>query len=120
MKLFKRVRSWLRAALRRAELEKEMDAELRFHVDAYADDLARGGMPPQEAMRRARLEFGGMERAKEECREARGVNLVDNLAQDLRCARPRGDGNSRCVRRWVRVADDWCGRRLRRAYCLAR
>jgi putative ABC transport system permease protein len=84
MKPFKRVRSWLRVVLRRAELEKQMDAELRFHVAAYADDLVRGGMPRQEAMRRARLEFGAMERVKEECREARGVNLVDNLAQDLR------------------------------------
>jgi putative ABC transport system permease protein len=65
-------------------MESEMDAELRFHVEAYAEDLIRGGVARQEAMRRARLEFGGIERAKEQCRDARGVNLVESLVQDLR------------------------------------
>jgi hypothetical protein len=46
-------------------MENEMDAELRFHMEAYAEDLARGGVAHEEAMRRARLEFGGIERAKE-------------------------------------------------------
>lgn len=76
MTLWSRMRSWLQATLRRSRMESEMDAELCFHVEAYAEDLTRGGVPRQEAMRRARLEFGGVERAKEECREARGVNLV--------------------------------------------
>src|SRR3989442_4731078 len=61
-----------------------MDAELRFHVEAFAEDLVRSGVPRQEAMRRARIEFGGIERAKEECREARGMNFLESLAQDLR------------------------------------
>jgi putative ABC transport system permease protein len=65
-------------------MEREMDAELRFHLEAYAEDLVRGGVPHQEAMRRARLEFGAIEGAKEECREARGANLVESLVQDLR------------------------------------
>jgi hypothetical protein len=60
-------------------MEDEMDAELRFHIESYADDLVRSGMARQEAMRRARLEFGGIDRAKEECREARGVNFIDSL-----------------------------------------
>jgi len=63
-----------------------MDAELRFHVEAYAEDLMRSGVARHEAMRRARLEFGGIERVKEEGREARGANLIDNLVQDLRYA----------------------------------
>ena len=63
-----------------------MDAELRFHIEAYAEDLIRGGVPRDEAMRRARIEFGGIERAKEECRDARGVNFVESLVQDLRFA----------------------------------
>ncbi len=63
-----------------------MDAELRFHIEAFAEDLVRGGVPREEALRRARIEFGGIERAKEECREARGVNIVENLLQDLRYA----------------------------------
>jgi putative ABC transport system permease protein len=61
-----------------------MDAELRFHVEACADDLVRSGVPRPEALRRARLEFGGIERAKEECRDARGVNHFEALVQDLR------------------------------------
>jgi len=57
---------------------------LRFHMEAYAEDLVRGGGPREEAMRRARLEFGGIERVKEEGREARGVSLIESLIQDLR------------------------------------
>src|SRR5215472_13831723 len=79
-----RVGSWLRAVAGRSRMEHEMDAELRFHIEACAEDLVRGGVPREEALRRARIEFGGVERAKEECREARGVNLVDSLVQDLR------------------------------------
>jgi len=59
-------------------------AELRFHIEAFAEDLVRGGVPREEALRRARIEFGGVERAKEECRNSRGVNVLDNLMQDLR------------------------------------
>jgi len=61
-----------------------MDAELRFHIEAFAEDLVRSGVFRQEAMRRARLEFGAIEQAKEECREARGVNHFETLVQDLR------------------------------------
>ena len=61
-----------------------MDAELQFHIAAYADDLVRKGLPGREAQRRARLEFGAVERAKEECREARGVTWLESLLQDLR------------------------------------
>jgi putative ABC transport system permease protein len=64
-------------------MENEMDAELRFHMEAYAEDLARGGVAHEEAMRRARLEFGGVERVKEEGREARGVGFVETLLQDI-------------------------------------
>jgi putative ABC transport system permease protein len=61
-----------------------MDAELRFHIEARAEDLIRGGVSRQEAKRQARIEFGGVERVKEEGREARGVQLLDELMQDLR------------------------------------
>jgi predicted permease len=84
MNLWSRIRSWVQAILRRSRMESEMDLELRFHMEAYAEDLVRSGVPRAEAMRRARLEFGGIERAKEECREARRVNLVDTVGQDLR------------------------------------
>jgi predicted permease len=82
--LWTKIRSWLRALLHRQRAETEMDAELRFHLDAYTEDLVRTGVPREEAQRRARLEFGGFERAKEECRDATGANFFDSLLQDLR------------------------------------
>ena len=82
--MWHRLRSSLFAMLRRSRTEHEMDMELRFHIDAYTEDLVRTGVPRQEAVRRARIEFGGVERAKEECRDARGVNLIESLLQDLR------------------------------------
>jgi predicted permease len=86
MTLGSRLRSWLQTILRRSRLESEMDAELRFHMEARAEDLARNGVPRQEALRRARLEFGGIETAKEECREARGASFIETLTQDMRFA----------------------------------
>src|SRR5215472_14416022 len=84
MTLWSRIRSWVQAILRRSRMENEMDAELRFHIEACAQDLIRSGVPRSAAMRRARIEFGGIEPAKEECRDARGINFTGNLLQDLR------------------------------------
>ena len=84
MTLWSRLRSWLGATLRRSRMESEMDTELRFHIQEHAEDLVRSGVPHQEALRRARLEFGAIERAKEECREARRVTFLETLVQDLR------------------------------------
>jgi putative ABC transport system permease protein len=79
-----RLLSWLRATRHRSRSESEMDAEFRFHIEAYAEDLVRTGIPRDEAMRRARIEFGSIERAKEECRDATGANLLDSSFQDIR------------------------------------
>jgi len=78
------LRSGLSAVLRRKRLEDDMDAELHFHIDTYAEDLIRQGMAREDARRQACLEFGGLERAKAECRDALGTNLVESLLQDLR------------------------------------
>ena len=83
MRLWSRLRSWLRANLRRARMDSEMDAELRFHLEAYAEDLMRKGVSRQQALRRARLEFGGVDKTKEECREACGVRFIETLMRDL-------------------------------------
>ncbi|HEU5410440.1 MAG TPA: permease prefix domain 1-containing protein, partial [Candidatus Acidoferrales bacterium] len=66
MKFFAAVRSWSRALFRRTRFEGDMDAELREHIETYADDLVREGVSREEALRRARIQFGGMERVKEE------------------------------------------------------
>ncbi len=84
MTIWSRLRSWSRTTFRRARMESEMDAELRFHIETFAEDLMRGGVPREEAMRHARIEFGGIERVKEEGREARGVKIMETLLQDLR------------------------------------
>jgi predicted permease len=83
MTFWSRMQSWTRALLRRSRIESEMDSELRSHIAAYAEDLVRSGIPEKEAMRRACIEFGSIERVKEECREARGVNFVEGLLQGL-------------------------------------
>jgi predicted permease len=84
MTLWSRLRSWLRTILQRSRMESEMEVELRFHMEARAEDLIRSGVPCQDALRRARLEFGGVERAKEECRDARGASFIETLLQDIR------------------------------------
>jgi putative ABC transport system permease protein len=82
--LASRLRSWIRRTLGRPQLESEMETEIRFHVDAYTDDLVRQGVPRAEAVRRARIEFGGIENTKEECREVTGATLLGDFVQDLR------------------------------------
>ena len=84
MTLWSRLRSWLQTTLHRSRMESEMATEIRFHIEAFTDDLVRNGAPRQEALRRARIEFGGIEHVKEEGREARGVNFLDEMIQDLR------------------------------------
>ena len=64
-------------------MERELDAELRYHVERLTQDYIRDGLSPSEAQRRARLEFGGLEQVKEECRDARGTRWLHELVQDL-------------------------------------
>jgi putative ABC transport system permease protein len=68
----------------RPQTENDLQEELRAHIQYRADDLERSGIDRVEAERRARIEFGGHERFKEECREALGGNFVDTLIQDVR------------------------------------
>jgi predicted permease len=81
-----RMRSFAAGLLHRGHVEDAMSDEMQFHLDAHADALVAAGVPRAEAMRRARVEFGGVERVKEECRQARGLRIVDELRQDLRYA----------------------------------
>ena len=76
----------LRALLRHPAVENELDDELRFHLERQTDKYVRSGMNEAEAARRARLEFGGMDKVKDDCREARGVSVVESFEQDLRYA----------------------------------
>ena len=74
----------LRALFRRAQMESELDLELRFHLEREIEENLRRGMPPREAREEALRSFGGFERIKEQCREVRGVGLIETFLQDLR------------------------------------
>lgn len=70
----------------RSARERDMADEMRFHVEMEAAELVRRGMAPDEAERIARATFGGIERHKDDARDAIGIRLLDDLAQDLRYA----------------------------------
>jgi predicted permease len=80
------VRYRLRALFRRDAIERELDDELRFHLEREAEKSVAAGLPREEAMRRARLTFGGVDRIKEDDRDSRGVALLEHLVQDVRYA----------------------------------
>ncbi len=67
----------------RRTFEDSMTDELRFHMEQYAEDLMRSGISREEAKRRARIELGGVNSLKEECREARGLHIFDELGRQL-------------------------------------
>ena len=84
--MFSRLRSFLTALTRRERFEDGLDAEVRFHLESYTEDLIRSGVPKAEAARRARVHFGCIESTKDDCRHARGLRLADELRQDVRYA----------------------------------
>ena len=84
--MFARFRSLFRALTKRRYFEAGMTEELRFHIEQYTEDLVRSGTSPEEAQRRARLEFGGINTVKEDCREARGLLVFDELAREFHYA----------------------------------
>ena len=84
--MFSRLRSFLTAWTRRERFEDSLDEEVRFHLDAYAEDLVRSGVPGPEAIRRARIHFGSVEGMKDDCRQARGLRLADEVVGDTKHA----------------------------------
>jgi predicted permease len=86
MKLLDSLRFRIATLFRRSQMNAELDEELRSHIQHRADDLQRTGLPRADAERRARIEFGGQVRYKEESREAAGGALVESLIQDVRFA----------------------------------
>jgi len=74
----------IKAILQGKAVDHDMDAEMAFHLEMEAADAERRGVPPDEARRRARHAFGGVERFREEGRDARGVGAARDLSGDLR------------------------------------
>ena len=84
MRISKRFGTWWKAITRREQLNCEIEDELTFHIEEYAKDLMRSGISQDEALRRARAEFGGIAAQKENCRAAWGTRIWDELHADVR------------------------------------
>jgi putative ABC transport system permease protein len=80
------VSGWVRRLFPKRPAERDLDAELRFHLEQRARDFEALGLSPQEARRRANLAFGGLEQVKQDCREARTGNHVQDFLLDFRYA----------------------------------
>ena len=78
--------TWWRNLLGRERVDAQLDAELRDHVERQVADYLRAGMNEPEARRRVRLEFGGLDQVKEQCRDVRATRLIEELIADVRYA----------------------------------
>jgi putative ABC transport system permease protein len=76
----------LRSIFRRAQVERELDEELRFHLEARIQQEIASGRSPEQARYASLHAMDGMEQRKEECRDMRHMNLIDNLVRDVRYA----------------------------------
>jgi predicted permease len=76
----------LRSLLRPGIVERGLDDELRFHLERQIEKYTKDGMEAEQATRRAKVEFGGLDQVRQNCREARGVTFVETLVQDIRFA----------------------------------
>ena len=74
----------LRSLFKRGRVEQELSEELRFHLEKLTEEFVAKGMTPEEARYAALRELGGIEQIKEECRDMRRVNWLENILQDVR------------------------------------
>jgi predicted permease len=84
MRILDKARLRLRSLCRRPNIDFELEAELRFHLDQLIEENISSGMPPEEARRAAQRTIGGIAQYKEECRDMRRVNFIEDLVQDVR------------------------------------
>src|SRR5262245_9603980 len=82
--MLSRLKAALQGLLVRSKAERELDEELRYHIEQQTEQNIRLGMNSEEARRDARRAFGGVEQAKERSRDARGVRWLEEMWQDLR------------------------------------
>ena len=74
----------LLASVRRNKAERDLDVEVRFHLQSLADEFQANGLDPDAARLAARRAFGGVEQIKEIYRDRRGLPFVDGALSDLR------------------------------------
>ena len=86
------LRMRLHSLFRSNQLDADLDEELQYHLERQIELNVAAGMASDDAVRAARLAFGGIQQHKEECRDARGLRLLESTAQDhgTRCARSAG------------------------------
>jgi putative ABC transport system permease protein len=82
--MFRKLLRIAQTVFRKNEMEREMDAELRFHIDMEAKKNMQRGMSEKEARLAALRSFGGVELTKEQCRDERGGRFIETTLQDLR------------------------------------
>jgi putative ABC transport system permease protein len=83
MRWTRKLRLRVRSLLRRAKVERELEEEFQYHLEHLIDDHVAAGMSPAEARYKALREMGAIDQRKEECRDARGLTLIDSLRQDV-------------------------------------
>src|SRR5882724_57357 len=86
MSWFRVLASRIRGLFFKRRLERELDEELRAHIEMLTEENMRKGMTPEDARYVARRAFGGVEQTKEIYRERRGFAVIDALVQDVRFA----------------------------------
>jgi len=74
----------LRSLFRRSRVEQELDEELQFHLDRKTEEYLAQGLTPAQARKAAVRAMDGLTQCKEECRESRGLTLIENAVQDIR------------------------------------
>jgi predicted permease len=78
-----KLRLRLRSLFFRRHVDRELETELRFHLDQLTEETAADGTPPEDARRLALLKMGNVTQFQEECRDMRHVNYVEDLLRDL-------------------------------------
>jgi hypothetical protein len=83
MRWTRKLRLRLRSLFLHRRVERDLDEELRYHLERLVDDNLAAGMAPEQARHAARRDLGAIEPRKDECRDARGLALVDSVRQDV-------------------------------------
>jgi predicted permease len=84
MRWTQNILNWFRSLFRRNADERDLSDEMRFHLERHIQQNLASGMSPRDARSAALRDFGGLEQVKEQCRDARRVNFLESLLQDVR------------------------------------
>src|ERR1700732_4301471 len=85
--LMRGLRAWcsrFAALFRKEQRDRELAEELESHLQMHIEDNLRSGCNPEEARRQAFIKLGGVEQAKENCRDRRGIPWFETTLQDVR------------------------------------